>query len=330
MRRVSVGLVGLLVAAIVAMAAPQASAAITIKVAHVGAPISPQQQAGEIFAKLVQGKTNGAVEIRLYGGSTLGSEQQLQEGVKAGTLDGLIAGTWESFLKWAGVFQAPFIYRDYDHFTKVVTGPVGQDLMAAVESELGVKPLFIVQHASFRRITNSVRAIKKPEDMKGLKIRDPNVPAYSIVTKALGAVPVPMDFSELYLALSQKAVDGQHNPLSHIVGSKFYEVQKYLTLLPYGMPPHIVSVSRNAWNRLSPDQQKAVLEAGAETAKVFPPQAIAGERDLIESVKAKGMVVAEPKDIDLAAFLKIFNEQCVPDLKKVYGEKWVNAILAVK
>jgi len=76
--------------------------------------------------------------------------------------------------------------QDYDHFQKVVTGPVGKELMAAVEGELGVKPLFIVQHASFRRITNSARAIHKPEDMKGLKIRDPNVPAYSVVYEGPG------------------------------------------------------------------------------------------------------------------------------------------------
>jgi tripartite ATP-independent transporter DctP family solute receptor len=315
---------------VLVMTPPHAHGAITIKIGHVGAPISPQQQAGEIFQKLVQEKTKGAVEIKLFGSSTLGSEQQLQEGVKAGSIDGLIAGTWERFLPWAGVFQTPFIYRDYDHFQKVVTGPVGKELMAAVEKELGVKPLFIVQHASFRRITNSVRPITKPEDMKGLKIRDPNVPAYSIVTKALGAVPVPMDFAELYMALSRKVVDGQHNPLAHIVGSKFYEVQKYLTLVPYGLPPHVVSLSMNAWKRLSEEQQKAVLEAGAETARIFPPRAIAEEREMIEFVRSKGMVVAEPKDINLAAFLKIFNEQCVPDLKKAYGEKWVDAILSVK
>jgi TRAP-type C4-dicarboxylate transport system substrate-binding protein len=143
-----------------------ALAGVTIRMGHVGPPW-PQQQAGDIFVKLVQTKTSGAVEIKLFGGSTLGTEQQLQEGVKAGSIDGLIAGTWERFIPWAGVFQAPFIFRDYDHFQKVVTGPVGQELMAAVEGELGVKPLFIVQHASFRRITNSARPIHKPEDMKG-------------------------------------------------------------------------------------------------------------------------------------------------------------------
>ena len=171
MKKTAVFLAAIMLWLGLALTLSDALAGVTIRMGHVGAPISPQQQAGDIFVKLVQTKTSGAVEIKLFGGSTLGTEQQLQEGVKAGSIDGLIAGTWERFIPWAGVFQAPFIFRDYDHFQKVVTGPVGQELMAAVEGELGVKPLFIVQHASFRRITNSARPIHKPEDMKGLKIR---------------------------------------------------------------------------------------------------------------------------------------------------------------
>ncbi len=302
----------------------------TIKIGHVGAPVSPQQQGGEVFAALVAYKSKGDLEIKLYHSATLGSEQQLQEGVKSGTIDGLIAGTWERFLPWAGVFQTPFIYRDFDHFMKVVTGPVGQELLAAVETELNVKPLFILPHGSFRRPTNEVHAITKPADMKGLKIRDPNVPAYSIVTKAMGAVPVPMDFAELYMALSRKVVDGQHNPFSHIVGSKFYEVQKYVSLLPYGLPPHIVTLSKKAWDGLNEDQQKIVMEAAKETAIMAPSLGLAQEREFIDLVKSKGMQVAEEKDIDLDAFLKIFNEVCVPQLKEAYGAKWVDAILSVK
>lgn len=312
------------------LATPALAAKSTIKIGHVGAPISPQQQGGEVFAALVAYKSKGDVEIKLFHSGTLGSEQQLQEGVKSGTIDGLIAGTWENFLPWSGVFQAPFIYRDFDHFTKVITGPVGVELMAAVEKELNVKPLFILPHGSFRRVTNGERPITKPEDMKGLKIRDPNVPAYSIVTKALGAVPVPMDFKELYMALSRKVVDGQHNPFSHVVGSKFYEVQKYVSLLPYGLPPHVVTVSKKAWSGLSDEHKKIVLEAAKETAIMAPGLGLEQEREYIAAVKAQGMQVAEEKDIDLKAFLKIFNEVCVPQLRDAYGAKWVDAIVNVK
>lgn len=328
MKKIVVFSVALLI--IFSMAALPSSAKTTIKIGHVGAPISPQQQGGEVFAALVAYKSKGDLEIKLYHSATLGSEQQLQEGVKSGTVDGLIAGTWERFLPWAGVFQAPLIYRDFDHFTKVVTGPVGQELMMTVEQELNVKPLFILPHGSYRRPTNSVRPILKPADMKGLKIRDPNVPAYSIVTKAMGAVPVPMDFAELYMALSRKVVDGQHNPFSHIVGSKFYEVQKYVSLLPYGLPPHIVTLSKKAWGRLDSGQQEIIMAAAKEAALMVPALGLAQEKEYIELVKSKGMMVAEDKDIDLDAFLKIFNEVCVPQLKEAYGPKWVEAIVKVE
>ena len=324
--------VSVLAAALLAagLAASPATAETVIKIGHVGAPVSPQQQGGEVFAALVAFKSKGEMEVKLYHSATLGSEQQLQEGVKSGTIDGLIAGTWERFLPWAGVFQTPFIYRDFDHFMNVMTGPVGEKLMAAVEKELKVKPLFILPHGSFRRPTNGVRPITKPDDMKGLKIRDPNVPAYSIVTKAMGAVPVPMDFKELYVALSRDVVDGQHNPFSHIVGSKFYEVQQHVSLLPYGLPPHIVTLSQKAWGRLSEAEQKIIMEAAKETAIMTPSLGLAQEREFIEFVQSKGMQVATEKDIDLDAFLRIFNEVCVPQLKDAYGAEWVEAILSVK
>jgi C4-dicarboxylate-binding protein DctP len=150
------------------------------------------------------------------------------------------------------------------------------------------------------------------------------------VTKAMGAVPVPMDFAELYMALSRKVVDGQHNPFSHIVGSKFYEVQKYVSLLPYGLPPHIVTLSKKAWGRLNAEQQEIVMAAAKETAIMLPALGLAQEKEYIDLVKSKGMIVAEEKDIDLDAFLKIFYEVCVPQLKDAYGPKWVEAIVNVK
>jgi C4-dicarboxylate-binding protein DctP len=305
---------------------------VVIKIGHVGAPVSPQQDIGEMFAKYVSEKTQGTVEIKLYGSSQLGSEKDLQQGVKAGTIDGLIAGSWERFISWTGVLQAPLIYRDLDHFTKVFSGPVGQELMATIEKELDVKPLFIAPHGSFRYITNSVRPIKSPADMKGLKLRDPDVPAYSAVTKALGATPVPMDFAELYVALDRKVVDGQHNPTSHIYGSKFYEVQKYLSMVPYGIPPHTVTLSKKAWNRLSEQQQKAVLEAAQETAVQYPVVAKKNNEELLEKLKDK-IEILRPEEIDLEAFQKIFKEVSVPELNKVYGEqgaKYLKSILETK
>lgn len=293
---------------------------ITIKVGHVGAPESPQQSIGEMFAKNVAEATNNTVEIKLYGNSQLGSEKDLQQGVKAGTIDGVIAGTFANFVSWTGVLEAPLLYRDMDHFMKVYNGEVGKELMASIEEQVGVKPLFIAPHGSFRYITNSVRPIIEPSDMEGLKLRDPDVPAYSVVARSLGATPVPMDFSELYTALDRKVVDGQHNPMSHIIGSNFYEVQDYLSMVPYGIPPHVVSISQKVWDSLSTEQQEQVMIAAQKTAKDYPIEALKANDKLVEEAIAAGMEVSKPEDVDVAAFQKIFKEVAVPELYNTYGE----------
>jgi C4-dicarboxylate-binding protein DctP len=192
--------------------------------------------------------------------------------------------------------------------------------MANMEKETGIKMIFVAPHGSFRRLTNNVRPIKTADDMKGLKLRDPNVPAYSIVAKALGATPTPIDFAELYVALDRKVVDGQHNPLSHVIGSKFYEVQKYLSMVPYAIVPHVVGISQNVWKKLTPAQQKAIMEAGAETQKEYPPVALKEEQEYVKELQGK-MTITTDKDIDLKSFKKIFREKALPELKAKYDAK---------
>lgn len=298
----------------------QTSAATVIKIAHVGAPVSPQSGIAEMWGKLVAQKTKGAVEIKQYGSSTLGSEQQIQEFVKAGTVDAGIVGTWSRLIPWAGIYETPFIWNDMDHFVKYWNGKYGAKAIAAMEKETGVKMIFVAPHGSFRRMTNNVRPIKSAADMNGIKLRDPNVPAYSIVAKALGAIPTPIDFSELYVALDRKVVDGQHNPLSHVVGSKFYEVQKYLSMLPYAIVPHVVGVNMNIWKKLTPAQQKALVQAGKEVQKNYPAVALSDEQELLKQLEGK-MTITSEKEIDLNSFKKLFRDKALPELKAKYGER---------
>lgn len=305
---------------ILSLAMVSVSAATVIKIAHVGAPVSPQSDIAEMWGKLVAAQTKGAVEIKQYGSSTLGSEQQIQEFVKAGTVDAGIVGTWSRLIPWAGIYETPFIWNDMNHFVKYWSGPLGKKAIAAMEKETGVKMIFVAPHGSFRRLTNNLRPIKTPADMVGLKLRDPNVPAYSIVAKAMGATPTPIDFAELYVALDRKVVDGQHNPLSHVVGSKFDEVQKYLSMLPYAIVPHIVGVSMNVWNKLTPVQKTALLKAGAQVQKEYPAVALQDEQELLKQLQGK-MTITTEKEINLAAFKKVFQEKALPELKAKYGER---------
>lgn len=292
--------------------------AVDIKLGHVGAPASPQQSIATLFKNKVEAKTNGSVTVTVFDSGTLGNEKNLQEGVRSGTVDMTIAGTFSHLLPWAGILETPMLYRDLDHFINTFTGPVGDEIAALFEQSIRVKPVFIVPHGGFRYITTKGVAAKSPADLKGLKIRNPNVPAFNIMAEAVGAVPVPLDFAELYLALDRGVVQGQHNPTGNIVGSKLYEVQDYLSMVPWGISPHVVCVSARIWDRLDEAQRKAVLEAGAETAREYPAIAVKEEQEQLDFMADKIEIIT-PDQIDQAAFVKALTEVGLPQLEKEYA-----------
>jgi TRAP-type transport system periplasmic protein len=307
-------------------------ASVTLNLAHVGAPVSPQQTIGQLFADKVAEKTGGSVIIRLHDSGTLGNERQLQDGVTTGTIDIAIAGTFSHSVPFAGILEAPLLYRDLDHFVNAFSGEVGDELLAHFAQELGAQPLFIAPHGGFRYITTKSTPIRAPRDLEGLRLRNPNVPAFNVMAQVAGALPVPLDFSELYVALDRGVVDGQHNPVGHVVGSQFFEVQDYLSMVPWGISPHVVTMSSRAWNRLSAEQQEAVMEAARETAREYPAVAKAQEDEQLEFLRDR-MTIVTPDEIDMEAFSRLFEEEGLPGLEREYGEagaRWVRAILDVE
>ncbi|MDR2392100.1 MAG: TRAP transporter substrate-binding protein DctP [Planctomycetota bacterium] len=312
-------------AAIVFLLAGAAAEAVDIKLGHVGAPASPQQSIGTLFKAKVEAKTSGGVTISLFDSGTLGNERDLQAGVRSGTVDMTIAGTFSHLLPWAGILETPMLYRDLDHFVRVFAGKTGEDIAALFEKQIQVKPIFIVPHGGFRYITTKAIAVRKPADLKGLKIRNPNVPAFNIMAAAVDAVPVPLDFAELYLALDRGVVQGQHNPTGNIVGSKLYEVQDYLSMIPWGISPHVVCVSLRVWERLMPDQQRAILEAGLETAGEYPAIAVKEEKEQLDFMKDK-ITIITPDQIDLEAFGKVLADIGLPRLEKEYAPEAIDLV----
>ncbi len=318
----------LLLGLTVALAWVTTASAIDVKLGHVGAPASPQQSIAKLFKEKVEKKTGGAVTISIFDSGTLGKEKDLQEGVRSGTVDMTIAGTFSHVLPWAGILETPMLYRDLDHFVRVFAGKTGEDIAAQFEKSIKVHPIFIVPHGGFRYITTKGVPVRKPDDLKGLKIRNPNVPAFNIMAKAVGAVPVPLDFSELYLALDRGVVQGQHNPTGNIVGSKLYEVQDYLSMIPWGISPHVVCVSDRVWTRLTPDQQKAMREAGLETAAEYPAIAVKEEKDQLDFMADKIKII-RPGEIDLPAFQKVLIDIGLPELKKEYAPEAIAIVESV-
>ena len=189
-----------------------------------------QTLAAEEFAKKVAQKTGNAVQIDLFPAGQLGNDPKVMEGVKLGTIDMGMTGNpfFTSFSPELNVFDLPYLFRDFDHVYKVLDGPIGAEMRLHLEKH-GFKVLGGLE-IGFRNVTNNKRPIKTPDDLKGLKLRTTPNPAHLQAFRLLGADPVPMPFTEVYLALKTGAVDGQENPIAHIYASKFHEVQKYHVL----------------------------------------------------------------------------------------------------
>lgn len=308
------------------------AADVSLRLGHVGAPVSPQETIAGLFSEKVKEYSDGSVSVQVFNSSTLGNERQLQDGVRSGTIDMTIAGTFSYFVPWAGALESPMLYSSLEHFTKFYTSDSGKELMEAFEEEAGVKALFVVPHGGFRYITMNDVEVKTPADLEGVKIRNPNVPSFNVMAKAVGAVPTPIDFSELYVALQRGVVQGQHNPVGNIVGARLYEVQDSLSMVPWGISPHMVSMSTRAWDKLDDAQKEAVTRAAAETASEYPAIAVEEEQAQLVEIEDK-ITIIRPEEVDLDAFLTVFRDKGLPALKEEYGEdasKWLDAIDAAR
>ena len=221
----------------------------------------------------------------------------------------------------------PYLFTGREQAFKLVEGPLNKTIKERVEKN-GVKILAFWE-AGTRHITNNVRPIYTPADLKGLKIRVPQAQINIDTFKAFGANPVPMAFTELYLGLQQGVVDGQENPLSNIYASKFYEVQKYLSLSGHQFLIHMLMYSAKLWDKLPKDIQKVVLKCAQEAA-VYQRQAVAYDDSRLKAELAdKGMKINE---VDLAAF-KAAAEPLYEQYIKTYGpeaEKIINLIKSSK
>lgn len=240
----------------------------TLRFAFQNVATHPQGLGAKKFADLVKEKSDGKISVRLFPGGTLGGDLQTVSALQGGTLDITVlnSGILSAQSKDFAMLDLPFLFNDTAEVDAVVDGPVGLALAASLESQgligLGYWDL------GFRNVTNSKRPITKPEDMAGLKIRVIQSPIYLETFTALGANPVPMPFPEVYTGLEQKTVDGQENPYTVIRGSKFEEVQKYLSGTGHIYNPQSFVISKRTWDKFSQDE-KALITAAAQEATAY-------------------------------------------------------------
>ncbi len=312
----------LLLGASLAVAAP-----VTLKLGHIAEPENVYGQGADHFAKLVKERSDGEIDVQVFPSSQLGNQRDLVEGLGLGTVDMTLTGTavMGNFVPEIAVFDLPFIFRDTDHAYKALD-TVGMDLAKKGEDQ-GMITLAIWENG-VRHMTNNKRAVKTPEDMKGLKMRVMEQPVYIQMMESLGASPTPMAMSELYTALQKGVIDGQENPLGHIATKRFNEVQKHLSLTGHTYAAEPLLISKMAWNKLTPEQQEIVRQAAIETRDWERQLCRDLEGKFLQQIKDAGTTEVN-ENVDKEAFAKATRPVWDAYAKK-FGDANINAIQAVK
>ena len=261
----------------------------TIKFGHLNNTDHPVSLGVKRFAELVAAKSGGKLKVQEFPSSTLGNELQQQAALQGGVQEMTAPATTSlaGIVKEFGLIDFPFAVSSFAQADALLDGPFGQALIAKLP-EKGLVALGYWD-LGFRNVTNSKRAITKPEDFEGLKLRVIPNPVFLETFKALKANPVPMAFAELYGALEAKAVDGQENPFSVILSNKFYEVQKHVSATNHVYAANIMLVSKRFWDKLSPTEQRILTEAAHESQGHQRQASRAAAQKAVGELQAKGM-----------------------------------------
>jgi len=298
-----------------------AFAATKIKLGVVTKPGSAQNIVAEKFKELIEQRSNGKFEIKIYHSASLGNETEILQQVQMNTIQMAIVtgGPFDTFDPITRVINYPFLFKNNEQADMILDGPLGHEILKSLESS-GFKGLSFSENG-FRNLTNSKRAVKSPDDIKGLKVRVMASAIHKAIWKALGANPTPMPWP-IYTELEQKVIDGQENPLWVMEVYKFYEIQKYMTLSRHVYSYHIDIASLKWWNTLDKANQDMLQKAMYEAAVFQRKDNRSKNADRLKLLKEKGMQVEENPDID--AF-----RARVADLKDMdlYKDPKVQAIL---
>ena len=278
-----------------------ASAQTVMKISISTAQNSHQGVGIDTFAREVEKRTNGRYKVQTFYSGSLGGERESIEAVQLGTQELTLTSTGPvpNFVPETKILDVPFLFRDKAHARAVLDGPIGQEMLAKFDAK-GMKALVWAENG-FRHMTNSKRDVKGPEDLKGLKMRTMENPVHIAAYKGFGIVTTPMAFPEVFTALQQGTVDGQENPLSVIIASKFDQVQKHLSLTGHVYSPALILMNKAAFDKLAPADKQAFLDAAKEAAKANRARVDEDDAKGVADLRAKGMTVID--NVDKAKFV---------------------------
>lgn len=294
---------------------PDENGVLTFKVAHDSAETVPVAKGLARFAELVEEKSGGTIKIEVYNNGQLGSASDYVVNTQLGTLDMAVVNqsVLSSFVPDLAAVDIPYIIEGYDHADRVFEGETGEYYSQEVTDLMGTVVLDIWE-VGFRNLTNSKTPVNSIEDVKGLRIRTMDNKVHQEFWKSLGADPVPMSWNEAYTAMQQKAIDGQENPLSVILGNNVAEVNKELAITEHVYSSIFFLMSKDAQKALTEEQQELIKECAKEAGTYEREEQRRQAEEAIAELETLGMNVTRP---DKQEFIDASEE-----FRKEYGSEY--------
>lgn len=264
-----------------------------LKWAHVYETSEPYHKWSVWAADEIKKRSGGKYEIQVFPASSLGKETDINQGMQLGTVDMIISGPSFAARSYPrlGIAYYPFIFRDGDHLIAYSKSPVFQEMVDGFRDKTGIQITAYTYYGA--RHTTSNREFKDCAGMKGLKIRVPDVPAYTATPRACGANPTPIAFAEVYLALQSGTVEAQENPLTTIEAKKFYEVQKHIMLTGHIVDGLTTQVAPHVWTKLTDAEKAMFVEVTREAAAKATDDIKKREGELVSEFKGKGLNIVQ-------------------------------------
>lgn len=279
--------------------AAQPAEALTLKLGHIQSEQDFWHLGALKFKEELEARSNGKITLAIFPNSTIGGDRDLVEGMQMGTVDfGLIAGVLGNFEKTIQLLELPYLFDSQEDFNKVIHGPIGDEIAANVLKAAGVRIVNWWDRGP-REVTSN-KPINGLADLKGLKIRVPEIPAMVTTWRAIGANPTPMAWSEVYTGLEQNVIEAQENPIPFIYGGRIHEVQKYLAFTDHKYEYVTIAMSDVRWKSLNDEQRKIVTEAAA-AATAYENKLVRDKtNELLETMKKGGLQVTHPDKAEIA------------------------------
>lgn len=281
---------------------------IVLKLGHIQSEQDLWHEGALKFKEEVERLSDGEITIEIYPNSTLGGDRDMAEGMQIGTIDfALIAGVLSNFEPSIQLLELPYLFDSEEEYNNIIYGEVGQEIVDRVLESSDIRILSWWDRGP-RHVTAN-KPIEMLEDLKGLKIRLPEIKAMEDTWRAMGASPVTMAWSEVYTGLEQGTIDAQENPIPFIYGGRIHEVQKYLSLTAHKYEYVTISMSEKTWQSLS-EEHREIIQQAADIATEYENELVKTETEkILETMKEEGLQVVEPNVKELAEAAKAAHEE---------------------